>query len=226
MNWLTLGNGAFWVRAIFLSAFVIMLIVWAIRSGAKRGVSRPSWISTNAVWLTCGWGFLILIAGLVIGEWWWGKVFSVMGIALIAGFTLYGYMTEDGKPFRYKLAMIGIWILVGVAAWHLFGKEYWPKAVTAVAGFSGTTAGTTTADTTSLVDYNVIAPVGKWSERIPTLHGEILRYHGPVLRRDDKGNVVERDDVAVNPNMAPVLQTAWVQVQSRTTEPVVVTVSR
>jgi len=226
MNWLTLGNGAFWVRAIFLSAFVIMLIVWAIRSGAKRGVSRPSWISTNAVWLTCGWGFLILIAGLVIGEWWWGKVFSVMGVALIIGFTLYGYMTEEGKPFRYKLAIIGIWLLVGVAAWHLFGKEYWPKAVTAVAGFSGTTAGTTTADTTSLVDYNVIAPVGKWSGRLTTLHGEIIRPHGPILIRSDNGQVVEDDELSVVKKMAPVLRTGWVQVQSRITEPVVVTVSR
>ena len=225
MNWLTLGSGAVWVRAFFLSMVVIMLIVWAIRSGARRGVSRPSWISTNAVWLTCGWVFLILIAGLVIGEWWWGKVFSVLGVALIIGFTLYGYMTEDGKPFRYTLAIIGIWLLVGVAAWHLFGKEYLPKAVTAVAWFSGTTTAVT-VDTTSLSDYNVVAPVGKWSERVTTMHGEIIRPHGPILIRSDNGQVVEDDELSVVKKMAPVVGRGWVQVQSRITEPVVVTVSR
>ena len=72
----------------------------------------------------------------------------------------------------------------------------------------------------------IIAPVGRWSTKIPTLHGEVIRPHGPILLQNDKFDVVKLDNVDSNTTMAPIMQTAWVRVQSRTSQTVNVTVSK
>ncbi|MCX6701607.1 MAG: hypothetical protein NTX96_00170 [Candidatus Zambryskibacteria bacterium] len=119
----------------------------------------------------------------------------------------------------------GVWVWVSRAIWLVLilgglivGKAIWD--------WTTREPFLTVPHMTKSIEYTTIAPVGSWGGQIPTFHGEIIRPHGPILLRDDKGNVVERDDVAIKKEMAPILKTNWVQVQSRISEPVSVTVSR
>lgn len=97
-------------------------------------------MDTNAKWALAGWVFLILFP-LTIGEkgadsvreWWWAVITDRVGLALIIGFTLFGLMMhrDPRKPFRKKLAVIGTFVLVGFALWHVFARD-WTQSNTKV----------------------------------------------------------------------------------------------
>lgn len=113
----------------FIVWALVLLIIGAIGFKKMRGtgtLGTPSWLSPHAIWLIAGWTFLIIMVGIVVGEWWWTKVFSLTGISLIVGFALFGCMMFHNplKPFRYKLGVIGVWLLAFVAVWHLFVKSW------------------------------------------------------------------------------------------------------
>lgn len=72
-------------------------------------------------------------------------------------------------------------------------------------------------------DYDVTAPVGHFGEMILLVTGTILRPSGPVLYRDDKGRLHEDDKGGA---MRPLIVSTFIEPQSRTSEPVKVTVSR
>jgi hypothetical protein len=166
-------------------------------------------------------------------EWWWLIVWNQVSlldhVVVLVVFSLFRKDDKRGKKVLAPGVGLVLTILVAGNLWVVGGwlvEESAKARADAQARQQAVVAAQAVAEAALPKEFEVIAPVGVWSERIPTLHGEIIRYHGPVLRRDDKYNVVERDDVATNPNMTPVLQTAWVQFQSRTQEPVKVTVSR
>lgn len=81
-------------------------------------------MSTNALWLTAGWTYIVLMIGFMVGNWWWDRLFTGMGMAFVVGFTLYGYMMyhDPKKPFRYTLATICIWVMTGMLVVYLFGE--------------------------------------------------------------------------------------------------------
>lgn len=174
---------------------------------------------SNALWLTGGWWCLILIVGMLVGKPWWDKVLSPVGLVTIAAFTLYGCMGANGPPFRHKLATIGIWFFIATSMWYVFGQKMWNDGVWSIFPSS---APVSTIPTPS--EYIVEAPVGRWSEPIPTLHGEMIIPDPPgvLIRGADLQIHEDNGDGKVK---EPIHRTPWVQIQSRT-EPVKVTVSR
>lgn len=215
--------------AVFFVIIALAIIGRVIMTVGTQGITRFTTGTTptlsqnvrNALWLTAGWGFLILIMGLVIGDWWWAKVFSVVGISLIVGFTLYGYMTPSGPPFRHKLAMIGIWILVGVSVWQVFGKEWWKNK-------AGVDVVLSSPRVNKVV---VIVPASGPSEIVPTPGQADIATEGPIWVYTSNGNRYP----SYKGNRVPIpVRTSTLQFEVRPLEgqsetpagPVKVTVSR
>jgi len=190
----------------------------------------PNWLS-----LTLAWGLMVIDVGLTISalyeeppwSWnlWWSMVISPVGVLSIMAYTIYGYMgPETSVPFRHKLWRYGIAFFI-LANIPYVGHRMWKESKNVKDFFSSPPPSTATTSTPS--EFTIEAPVdGKWSERITTLHGEIIRPHGPIFLQDDKYQVVELDDVAVKKERPPILQTGWVRIRSRTDEMVKVTISR
>lgn len=141
-----------WGTFIFLA---IITVVMYLSKGGMRTPGLPntkgltSWIekNQNSLFLLFGWTFLLLLPlffgdkGAVefsLRDWWWNHITTRVGIALIIGFTLYGWMmyADPKKPFRYKLGNWGTAILVLVSLFYLFGDKL-PGVGTLTSGFSG-----------------------------------------------------------------------------------------
>lgn len=96
----------------------------------------PNWLAVphaDTLWLIAGWGFLLFFPLLFgtkeapdsLRNWWWNNVLTdKVGWGFISGFTLFGAMMLRNTPFRYKLAPIGISVLVvaavGVYGWRAY----------------------------------------------------------------------------------------------------------
>lgn len=135
---------------IVLITLAVLIYLFFFRG---RGVSLPIDVG-NTTWLALGWGFLIFIPFLIAYEWWSERVFSPIGIALIIGFTLYGYMSkgDPNKPFRYSLAIIAMWLLGAVATWHVFGVYFEDKVKAWISSSSDSAISTTTPATATSVN--------------------------------------------------------------------------
>lgn len=126
-----------------------------------------------------------------------------------------------GTGWLIAILVLGnVWILWGL------GQSYYTTArAKAIAERQQAIAAEEAAQAALPKKFEVIAPVGNWSEKIPTLHGEMLVYHGPVFIQTDNLQVVERDNIATN-NRIALTRTNWIRVKSRTMEAVKVTVYR
>lgn len=124
---------------IFIVLFVIGFITYLLSrrrwllAWPTKSVTMPH---VNTLWLLAGWVFLLLFP-LLFGtkeapdsfrNWWWNNVLTdKIGWGFISGWILFGSMMLKKVPFRYKLAPIGVCILVvaaiGVYGWRLFGND-------------------------------------------------------------------------------------------------------
>lgn len=149
-------------------------------------------------------------------------------IFLLATFLFFREADKKGKKgfvpgtsWALTILLIGnVW-----TAWG-WGESYYTQArQKAIAEYQQAIAAEEAAQAALPKKFEVIAPVGNWSEKIPTLHGEMLVYHGPVFIQTDNLQVVERDNIATN-NRIALTRTNWIRVKSRTMEAVKVTVYR
>src|SRR3989344_2310402 len=126
-------------------------------------------------------------------------VFLLIGFltVLFVGLLIYNKKV-DMKRVGVKnplYAIIGV-ALLALAGWWAYGR--W------------TTSTPSAQAKITPVEFEVVSPpVGKWSDKIPTLHGEMFLPHGPILFQTDNFQVIELDDVAVKKNAAPIVRTAW-----------------
>lgn len=154
-------------------------------------------------------------------------VFWMDHIVLLTAFLFFRETDKKGKKVLVPgtnwvltiLVLGNIWV-----AWG-WGESYYTQArQKAMAEYQQAIATREAAEAALPTEYT--APVGKFSEKIINTYGMVVIPHGPILLQTDK-EMVERDDVVLNKEMTPLMKPArWVRFQSRTTEPVKVTVSR
>lgn len=139
----------FTVWAVFLILAIIVIVGYFGNRINIVGMGRiSSWpLSEAATWSIIGILFLYMLPyffsnvlywekipmkgapdGVTVSDWWWNKTMpwrSIVGFVLIMGMILFGSMSkkDPSKPFHHKLAKIGIWVVIPLFVWHLFGGQ-------------------------------------------------------------------------------------------------------
>lgn len=152
----------------------------------------------NILWLITGWAFAVFLPFYLddmfgVDGWWGKKLMSPIGIAALIGLTLYGAMSagNPAKPFRHTLAKIGIWVLVIVAAFHLFGgpvKAWYADDGLKMPSFSFLAPANAQALIPAWATQEiVVAPVGDFSPRVDFPGRGWIEFDGPVVIRQSFG---------------------------------------
>lgn len=241
---------------LFLTIITVAFIarVYMLRKGTTTAVVTPTtspstgsetYASKTKGWILAkvkdNWKAVARATGILVGShllvWYfwpelWRNIassplFWMDHIFLLATFLFFREADKKGKKgfvpgtsWALTILLIGnVW-----TAWG-WGESYYTQArQKAIAEYQQAIAAREAAEAALPTEYT--APVGKFSEKIINTYGMVVIPHGPILLQTDK-EMVERDDVALNKEMTPLMKPArWVRFQSRTTEPVKVTVSR
>ena len=191
----------------------------------------PISMSKNARKLTAAWICLIVFPFFIpeLRDWWAGKIFTPYGMFAIVAFTIFGSMTEDRKkPFIYKLTIIGIWILVVVSVWFVFGdkvQKSWAEhqgQVQLEETRRQVAVQKVVADRAKAMEpYTIIAESSRFGKKIPFDSGPMIRPEGPIRIKLADGREFDDDKGADSPNLPP---TPWVRIKSRIEENVTVTI--
>ncbi|MDQ5968907.1 MAG: hypothetical protein QG579_64 [Patescibacteria group bacterium] len=197
-----------------------------------------AWILTKAKdnWKAMARAAAILVGCHFLVQYFWPELWSGLAktfvfwldhIVLIVAFLFFREKDKKGKMVYVPGVSWALTALLVGNIWMAWGwsESYYREARTkAMAEYQQAIATREAAEAALPTEYT--APVGKFSEKIINTYGMVVIPHGPILLQTDK-EMVERDDVVLNKEMTPLMKPArWVRFQSRTTEPVKVTVSR
>ena len=232
-----------WILGIFV---VLVLLFAAVgmtaqsksnKKSAKKGDAGKEKGTTSADFLSDipEWTKFVAIAVLchiLVAVYWWSLWWSLATTLIfwidhvVAVLVLTVFSTKDAKGNKRKMPATSwlIFILVAINIWS-FGGWASSQVSEGMKSASEAKAKQEEAQIASL-PKEITAPVGDWSEKLDTLHGEEIVPHGPIFLQNDKHQVYELDDAAKNSNYLPVMKTNWLRFKSRTSEPVRVTISR